>query len=49
MGDKLHAWFTETPDENRTEFEAMIAAKAFMMGRNMFEPERGGWDRPWNG
>jgi len=27
----------------------MIAAKAFIMGRNMFGPVRGQWDRPWNG
>ena len=27
----------------------MTAAKAFIMGRNMFGPVRGGWDRQWNG
>ena len=48
-GDKLHAWFTETPDENRAEIDQMTAATAFIMGRNMFGPVRGEWDRQWNG
>ena len=48
-GDKLHAWFSETPEENRAEIEQLTAAKAFIMGRNMFGPVRGEWDRPWNG
>jgi dihydrofolate reductase len=48
-GDKLHAWMFETPEENRAEADQMTAAKAFIMGRNMFGPVRGEWDRPWNG
>ena len=48
-GDKLHAWLSETPEENRTEVDQMTAAKAFIMGRNMFGPVRGEWDRQWNG
>jgi dihydrofolate reductase len=48
-GDKLHAWMFDTPDENRVEVEQFTAATAFIMGRNMFGPVRGGWDRPWNG
>jgi dihydrofolate reductase len=48
-GDKLHAWFTDTPEENRAEIDEMNAAKAFIIGRNMFGPVRGEWDRPWNG
>jgi dihydrofolate reductase len=48
-GDKLHAWFTETPDENRAEIDQLTAANAFIMGRNMFGPVRGEWDRKWNG
>ena len=48
-GDKLHAWFAETPEENRAEVDQMTAAKAFIMGRNMFGPVRGEWDRQWNG
>ena len=48
-GDKLHAWFVETPEENRAEIDQMTAATAFVMGRNMFGPVRGAWDRQWNG
>jgi dihydrofolate reductase len=48
-GDKLHAWMFDTPDENRAEVDQVLAAKAFIMGRNMFGPVRGEWDRQWNG
>ncbi|MEJ3746840.1 dihydrofolate reductase family protein [Actinomycetes bacterium KLBMP 9797] len=48
-GDKLHAWMFDTPEENRAEVDQWAAAKAFIMGRNMFGPVRGEWDRPWNG
>lgn len=48
-GDALHAWMFKTPDENRAEIERIVAAKAFIMGRNMFGPVRGQWDRQWNG
>jgi dihydrofolate reductase len=48
-GDKLHAWMFDTPDENRAEVDQLAAAGAFIMGRNMFGPVRGEWDRRWNG
>jgi dihydrofolate reductase len=48
-GDKLHAWFGEGPERHPAEFERMTTAKAFIMGRNMFGPVRGAWDRPWTG
>ena len=48
-GGKLHAWMFDTPDENRAEVDQMTAARAFIMGRNMFGPVRGEWDRQWNG
>jgi dihydrofolate reductase len=48
-GDKLHAWYADAADENRAEIDQMTGAKAFIMGRNMFGPVRGEWDRPWNG
>lgn len=48
-GDKLHAWMFDTPDENRAEVEQATAARAFIIGRNMFGPVRGAWDRQWNG
>ncbi|MGW1958083.1 dihydrofolate reductase family protein [Streptomyces sp. NPDC001920] len=48
-GERLHAWMFDTPDENRAEVEQLGAAGAFIMGRNMFGPVRGEWDRRWNG
>lgn len=48
-GDKLHAWMAETPKDDPSEIERMTAAKAFIIGRNMFGPVRGEWDRQWNG
>jgi len=45
----LHRWMFETPDENRAEMDAIVAAGAYIMGRNMFGPVRGEWDRDWRG
>lgn len=44
-GDRLHAWMFETPDENRAEIEQIGAAKAFIMGRNMFGASSQRWHR----
>jgi dihydrofolate reductase len=48
-GNRLHAWMFDSPDENRAEVDRIKAVGAFVMGRNMFGPVRGPWDRPWNG
>jgi dihydrofolate reductase len=48
-GDKLHAWYGEGPEVHPAEFARMMTAKAFIMGRNMFGPVRGEWDRQWKG
>jgi dihydrofolate reductase len=48
-GNRLHAWLAGNPDENRAEMDKLSSAGAFIMGRNMFGPVRGEWDRPWNG
>ncbi|MGW5720129.1 dihydrofolate reductase family protein [Amycolatopsis sp. NPDC003865] len=48
-GDKLHAWYGEGAEQHPGEFARMLTAKAFIMGRNMFGPVRGGWDRQWKG
>jgi dihydrofolate reductase len=45
----LHRWMFEAPDENRPEIEAILGAGAYVMGRNMFGPVRGEWDRDWRG
>jgi len=47
--DDLHRWMFDTPDENRAEVDAIVAAGAFIMGRNMFGPIRGEWDLDWKG
>lgn len=49
-GDKLHAWMAESREENPAEVDQTTAAKAFIIGRNMFGPVRGPWlDNPWKG
>ena len=39
----------ERADENRAEIDAIVDAGAFIMGRNMFGPDRGDWDPDWSG
>jgi dihydrofolate reductase len=46
---RLHQWMFDDPDANEAEIEAMTAAGAFIMGRNMFGPGRGEWDEEWKG
>jgi len=48
-GERLHAWMFDTPEENEAEVAQFNDAAAYVMGRNMFGPVRGLWDRPWNG
>jgi dihydrofolate reductase len=48
-GGRLHAWMFDHPEENRAELDRMSDARAYVMGRNMFGPVRGEWDRPWKG
>ncbi|MEH1167057.1 dihydrofolate reductase family protein [Micromonospora sp. CPCC 205539] len=48
-GRGLHAWMFGAAEENRAEVEQINAASAVIMGRNMFGPVRGEWDRLWNG
>ena len=45
----LHRWMFEEPDANAAQIDAMTAAGAFVMGRNMFGPGRGAWDDDWKG
>ncbi len=45
----LHSWMFDHGEEHRAELDAILAAKAYIMGRNMFGPVRGGWDRDWRG
>ena len=45
----LHRWMFEQADVNAAEIEAITAAGAYVMGRNMFGPGRGDWDLDWKG
>ncbi|HEV7760110.1 MAG TPA: dihydrofolate reductase family protein [Acidimicrobiales bacterium] len=45
----LHSWMFDTAEENQAELDAILEAKAFIMGRNMFGPIRGEWSRDWKG
>ncbi|MGZ3146871.1 dihydrofolate reductase family protein [Lentzea chajnantorensis] len=47
-GSTLHAWYDD-PAEQRLQLDQLAQTGAFIMGRNMFGPVRGEWDRPWNG
>jgi dihydrofolate reductase len=47
-GGRLHSWMFDS-DESRAEVEQIGQAAAVIMGRNMYGPVRGPWDRPWNG
>jgi dihydrofolate reductase len=45
----FYRWMNETPDENRAEFDAIIAGGAYIMGRHMFGPVTGEWTGDWRG
>jgi dihydrofolate reductase len=47
--DRLHAWQFTHREENSDEAEAITVAGAYVMGRNMFGPDRGEWDLDWTG
>ena len=49
VGDRLHTWMFEHADDHAEEIAAVTAADAFVMGRNMFGPDRGDWDLDWHG
>jgi dihydrofolate reductase len=47
--DELTRWMLEQRDQNAAVVEAITAARAYIMGRNMFSPGRGDWDVDWKG
>ncbi|WP_328472331.1 dihydrofolate reductase family protein [Actinoplanes sp. NBC_00393] len=47
--DELHRWMFDTPEENKEILDELLAADAFIMGRNMFGPIRNEWDLSWRG
>ena len=48
IGQRLHGWLWAGAAADAAWVEAIIAADAFIMGRNMFGPVRGSWDT-WDG
>jgi dihydrofolate reductase len=46
---RLHRWMFEEPEANAAAIEAVTAARAYVMGRNMFGPGREAWDEQWKG
>jgi dihydrofolate reductase len=46
---RLHRWMFEEPEAHAEAIEAITAAGAYIMGRNMFGPGRGAWDEEWKG
>jgi dihydrofolate reductase len=49
FGSRLHDWRFNEDAEGQAMVDRMHADKAFILGRNMFGPIRGEWDRKWNG
>jgi dihydrofolate reductase len=49
VNGRLTRWMVEEPEANAEVIQAITAAGAFIMGRNMFSPGRGAWDLEWNG
>ncbi|MBB5632561.1 dihydrofolate reductase [Cryobacterium mesophilum] len=45
----LHGWMFDAYEENKAEVDAIVDSGATIMGRNMFGPVRGEWDRDWRG
>ena len=49
IGDSLHQWMFDEAEKHAEVIEKITDAGAFIMGRNMFGPDRGEWDLEWNG
>ena len=47
-GERLHRWMFEEPELNAAAIEGILAAGAYIMGRNMFAGP-GPWDEGWRG
>ncbi|AOT04455.1 dihydrofolate reductase family protein [Arthrobacter sp. U41] len=49
-GELLGRWMFEEPESNAAALEGILAAGAYIMGRNMFAgPGPGPWDEDWRG
>jgi dihydrofolate reductase len=49
-GERLHRWMFDPQGEDQAVLDAsQQAPRAYVMGRNMFGPDRGPWDLAWRG
>lgn len=49
VDEAFHDWMFVHGDENEEEVAGILAARAYIMGRNMFGPVRGEWTGDWKG
>lgn len=49
FGNRLHDWRFTGDAEGQALMDRFSSNRAFILGRNMFGPVRGDWDREWNG
>lgn len=47
--ERLEAWRSDPAGGSAEELAAFTTAGAYIMGRNMFAPDRGEWDLDWHG
>jgi dihydrofolate reductase len=48
-GEEIHRWMFEEAEANKAVREEIVSAGAYIMGRNMYGPDRGEWDLDWKG
>ena len=49
QGERLHEWMFAHAADHEDEIAAILEARAYIMGRNMFGPIRGEWTGDWQG
>ncbi|WP_109211786.1 MULTISPECIES: dihydrofolate reductase family protein [Microbacterium] len=49
LSDAITTWMFDAADENAAELAEITGADAYIMGRNMFGPDRGPFDLDWQG
>ncbi len=47
VGERLHRWMFDEPEKHKAIIDGITAAGAYIMGRDMFGPDRGAWDLEW--
>jgi dihydrofolate reductase len=45
----LHRWMLDEPEKHRAELDSLMDLGAVIMGRNMFGPSGGDYDKTWRG